>query len=291
MAVVFNPGKGLDGSYFDQVEDNIANNVKATTIITDVDADSMPNPSGEPEWIVPADFKAEDDLKKRNIQGTVVPGSVRVDMSQGPMVAYDWVPRKGAMPTETYTMRATVSPITLMTDTEADPVDWGDGEAHYQVPTDFDADADLQSRNMKGAVVVPGSVRADTEYVQYDYYSLDNFSADADFKTRSVAGTVVPNSTRWGQPPTVLYDYTANTGTSDQPVWNWFDKLTTYRVSGTSSWPIDDDPVSVLSGGVGTTFEIVGPGVPTRLKAHSSDNWDTTAVGRDRGVPIYPPKK
>jgi hypothetical protein len=48
--------------------------------------------------------------------------------------------------------------------------------------------------------------------------------------------------------------------------------------------------VSVLSGGLGTTFEYVGPGVPTKLKAHSSDNWDTTAVGRDNGVPIYPPK-
>jgi pimeloyl-ACP methyl ester carboxylesterase len=358
MAVVFNPGKGLDGSYFDQVEDNIANNVKATTIITDTEADSIPDTlGGQPQWIVPADFNADADLNKRNIQGTVVPDSVRVDMSQGPYVAYDWVPRKAAMPTETYTMRATVSPTTLMTDTEADPVDWGDGEAHYQVPTDFNADADLQSRNMKGAIVVPGSVRADTEYVQYDYYSLDNFSAEDDFKTRGVTGTVVPNSTRWGQPPTVLYDYTAiktttktietnvlatwipdaedgqwdipatfdadadfktrgiagtvvpnstrldmnaeaeaplviydYTTTSDRPVWNWFDKLTTYRVSGTSSWPIDDDPVSVLSGGLGTTFEYVGPGVPTRLKAHSSDNWDTTAVGRDRGVPIYPPK-
>ena len=71
----------------------------------------------------------------------------------------------------------------------------------------------------------------------------------------------------------------------------WYDKLVTYRVSGTSTWPLDDDPVSVLSGGVGTTFEYVGPGVPTRLKAHSSGNWDTTAVGRDfgKGV-IYPPR-
>jgi hypothetical protein len=96
------------------------------------------------------------------------------------------------------------------------------------------------------------------------------------------------NQDKGAEAPLVIYDYTT---TSDRPVWNWFDKLTTYRVSGTSSWPIDDDPVSVLSGGLGTTFEYVGPGVPTKLKAHSSDNWDTTAVGRDRGVPIYPPKK
>jgi hypothetical protein len=70
----------------------------------------------------------------------------------------------------------------------------------------------------------------------------------------------------------------------------WYDKLVTYRVSGTSSWPIDDDPVSVLSGGLGTTYEHVGPGVPTRLKAHSADNWDTTSVGRDTGTALYPPK-
>ena len=70
----------------------------------------------------------------------------------------------------------------------------------------------------------------------------------------------------------------------------WYDKLVTYRVSGTSSWPIDDDPVSVLSGGLGTTYEHVGPGVAARLKAHSSDNWDTTSVGRDTGTALYPPK-
>jgi hypothetical protein len=247
MAVVFNPGKGLDGSYFDQVEDNIANNVKATTIITDVDADSMPNPSGEPEWIVPADFSADGDLKKRNIQGTVVPGSVRVDMSQGPMVAYDYktTAAKGMPITTTSTMKTGIMAVDSGRDDDND-------QPIYLIPT--------------------------------------TFSADADFKTRGIAGTVVPNSTRIGDNTIeIQYDYTT---TSVQP-WsasNWFDKLTTYRVSGTSSWPIDDDPVSVLSGGVGTTFEIVGPGVPTRLKAHSSDNWDTTAVGRDRGVPIYPPK-
>jgi hypothetical protein len=368
MAVVFNPGKGLDGSYFDQVEDNIANNVKATTIITEIKGvdSGRDDDNDQPIYLVPPTFKADDDLNKRNIQGTVVPGSVRVDMSQGPMVAYDWVPRKAAMSTETYTLSATVTvpPTTIITEIKG--VDSGRDDDNdqpiYLVPPTFKADDDLNKRNIQGTVV-PGSVRVDMSQgpmVAYDYYSLNNFSAEADFQTRGITGTVVPNSTRWGQPPTVLYDYTAiktttntietnvlatwipdaedgqwdvpatfdaiadfktrgiagtvvpnstrldmnqdkgaeaplviydYTTTSDRPVWNWFDKLTTYRVSGTSSWPIDDDPVSVLSGGLGTTFEYVGPGVPTKLKAHSSDNWDTTAVGRDRGVPIYPPKK
>lgn len=58
----------------------------------------------------------------------------------------------------------------------------------------------------------------------------------------------------------------------------WYQNLTTYRIGGESSWPLDDDPVSVLSGGLGTTFLVEGPGVPKFLEAHSSKNFDTTAV-------------
>jgi hypothetical protein len=68
----------------------------------------------------------------------------------------------------------------------------------------------------------------------------------------------------------------------------WYTRLTTYRVGGESSWPIDDDPVSTLSGGLGTTHIIEGPGVPKRLKAHSSDNWITTAVLPYTGTRIMP---
>jgi hypothetical protein len=79
-------------------------------------------------------------------------------------------------------------------------------------------------------------------------------------------------------------------GLRPTPGQKWYDRLVTYRVGGTSPWPLDDDPVSALSGGLGTTFELVGPGVPTRLKAHAIANWDTTAVKRDNGQPIYPRK-
>jgi hypothetical protein len=68
----------------------------------------------------------------------------------------------------------------------------------------------------------------------------------------------------------------------------WYDRLVTYKVGGMSPWPLDDDPVSALSGGLGTTFELVGPGVPSKLKAHPIANWDTTAVKRDNGKAIYP---
>ena len=296
MAVVFNPGKGLDGTYFDQVEANIANKMKpetytidtgvvpTTTIITDVPAEEDGQYDGQ--WDIPTTFSADADFKTRGIKGTVVPGSTSINYSgsgPAPMVQYQYI----------------------------------------GVSTTFSADADLKTRGIIGTVV-PGSTRLDdrTQHILYDYTAIKStantietnvlavwvpnavdgewdvpttFSADADFKTRGIKGTVVPNSTRLddnqqagASAPLVIYDYTA---TSDQPVWNWFDKLTTYRVSGTSSWPIDDDPVSVLSGGLGTTFEYVGPGVPTRLKAHSSDNWDTTAVGRDTGRAVNPPRR
>lgn len=61
------------------------------TIITDTVADSSSTTlDGPPQWFVPADFSAEQDLKNKQIQGTVVPGSVFVDMNEGPMVAYKW---------------------------------------------------------------------------------------------------------------------------------------------------------------------------------------------------------
>ena len=249
MAVVFNPGKGLDGTYFDQVEANIADNVKPTTVITDVEAQPVDWGDGEAHYIVPASFSAVDDMKARNIAGNVVPNSVGIDFSgEDPYIKYDYTataPTKG-MPTMT-------------------------------------------TNTMKTGMMAVDSGR-DDDNDQPIYLIPATFSADADLKTRGINGTVVPNSTRMAYGSIeIIYDYTT---TSVQP-WsgaNWYDKLTTHRVSGTSSWPIDDDPVSVLSGGLGTTFEYVGPGVPTKLKAHSSDNWDTTAVGRDYGVPIYPPK-
>ena len=61
------------------------------TIITDTVADSSRTTlNGPPQWFVPVDFSAEQDLKNKQIQGTVVPGSVFVDMNEGPMVAYKW---------------------------------------------------------------------------------------------------------------------------------------------------------------------------------------------------------
>lgn len=61
------------------------------TIITDTVADSSSTTlDGPPQWFVPADFSAEQDLKNKQIQGTVVPGSLFVDMNEGPMVAYKW---------------------------------------------------------------------------------------------------------------------------------------------------------------------------------------------------------
>jgi len=61
------------------------------TIITDTVADSSSTTlDGPPQWFVPADFSAEQDLKNKQIQGTVVPGSLFVDMSEGPKVAYKW---------------------------------------------------------------------------------------------------------------------------------------------------------------------------------------------------------
>jgi hypothetical protein len=72
----------------------------------------------------------------------------------------------------------------------------------------------------------------------------------------------------------------------------WYNYLTTYRVGGSSSWPLDDDPVSVLSGGVGDCRLIQGPGVPAKLKAHSSSNWDTTGVLRALHTQIvYPTRR
>lgn len=72
----------------------------------------------------------------------------------------------------------------------------------------------------------------------------------------------------------------------------WYNYLTTYRVGGSSSWPLDDDPVSVLSGGVGDCRLIQGPGVPAKLKAHSSSNWDTTGVVRAPHTAIvYPTRR
>jgi pimeloyl-ACP methyl ester carboxylesterase len=72
----------------------------------------------------------------------------------------------------------------------------------------------------------------------------------------------------------------------------WYNYLTTYRVGGSSSWPLDDDPVSVLSGGVGDCRLIQGPGVPAKLKAHSSSNWDTTGVTRAPHTAIvYPTRR
>ena len=72
----------------------------------------------------------------------------------------------------------------------------------------------------------------------------------------------------------------------------WYNYLTTYRVGGSSSWPLDDDPVSVLSGGVGDCRLIQGPGVPAKLKAHSSSNWDTTGVVRAlHAATVYPTRR
>ena len=186
------------------------------------------------------------------------------------------------------------------------------------VPTGFSADADFRKRGIIGTVV-PGSTRVDdrTYHILYDYtaqtsttktirtdvqatqdddghYQIPTtFSADADFKKRGISGTVVPNSTDLDYDdvgmgaPLVTYEYIA---TSDRPAWNWFDKLITHKVAGKTASPIDADPVSVLSGGLGITYEYVGPGVPSRLKAHSSANWDTTPVGRDSGTAIVPPR-
>jgi hypothetical protein len=79
-----------------------------------------------------------------------------------------------------------------------------------------------------------------------------------------------------------------NKGTTTRP--QWYDKLVTHRVAGNSAKPLDSDPVSALSGGLGVTYLYIGPGVPTHLKAHASANWDTTAIGRDRASATNPSK-
>jgi hypothetical protein len=58
----------------------------------------------------------------------------------------------------------------------------------------------------------------------------------------------------------------------------WTKHVTTLTVGGESPSLWDNDPVSFLSGGYGNGKEIVGPGVPKRLKAHSISNFVTDKV-------------
>ena len=68
----------------------------------------------------------------------------------------------------------------------------------------------------------------------------------------------------------------------------WHSRLTTHHVGGESSWPYDDDPVSVLSMGLGKVFLYEGPGVPTYIDAHSSTNFVTKDVKVFSGSSILP---
>jgi hypothetical protein len=68
----------------------------------------------------------------------------------------------------------------------------------------------------------------------------------------------------------------------------WHSRLTTHHVGGESSWPYDDDPVSVLSMGLGKVFLYEGPGVPTYIDAHSSTNFVTKDVKVFSGSSVLP---
>jgi hypothetical protein len=117
-----------------------------TSILVTTQVEAVINDEGK--FAVPPTFSAADDLKSRGIQGTVVPNSTDIDFTKStPVVTYKYAP-------------SNMAPITIITQVEAQPVDWGDGEAHYVVPPTFSAAADLQSRGIKGTIY-PNSVGVD----------------------------------------------------------------------------------------------------------------------------------
>jgi hypothetical protein len=284
-AIVFNPARGMDDTYFDQVvNDETIASVRRNTMVTDVEALPVPYSDGDEggvSWIVPPNFSAEDDLKARKITGIVIPGTVTtvfISDSGTWHVTYQWAATKAG--TLTATVKATGTRTTIDSDTPLAQDDQG----HWTIPATFSAEEDfkgiVQGQGITG-IVVPGSEDLDFDslLVKYDHVSFSAADAAADLKKRGINGTFVPNSVRWVDfsAPTVTYDY-SYVGFSSQ----WHDKLVTHRVAGKSASPIDDDPVSVLSGGVGTTYE--------SIKAHTCDNWDTTLVLRDGHAAIAPLK-
>jgi hypothetical protein len=300
-AIVFNPARGMDDAYFDQVvNDETVAYVKRNTVITDTEALPQPYSDGDEggvNWIIPPGFYAEDDMKARKITGIVIPGTVTTVFISDYgtwYVTYQWA----ATEASTLTAMTSTSVTREYATTDVKATDTGHDDDDNQpimiIPTTFSADDDLRKRKITG-LVVPGSVDVNNYMVVYDYVSFSADDAAADIKKKGINGTFAPNSIRWGdltqkdssglQILTVSYDYTYVDFSSQ-----WYDKLVTHRVAGKSAMPIDDDPVSVLSGGVGTTYEYVGPGVPSKLDAHTCDNWDTTLVLRDGGTAIIPNK-
>jgi hypothetical protein len=209
-------------------------------------------------------------------------------------VTYQWAATKAS------TLTATTSTIVtreyMTTDVKATGTgrDDDDNQEIMIIPATFNADDDLRKRKITG-LVVPDSVGINSYMVTYEYVPFSADDAAADLKKKGINGTFAPNSIRWGdltqkdssglQILTVLYDYTYVDFSSQ-----WYDKLITHRVAGKSASPIDDDPVSMLSGGLGTTYLYTGPGVPSSIKAHTCDNWDTTLVLRDGHAAIAPLK-